>query len=270
MEWRRLRSLQSEGGLGYERARFPCLESCPCGLQRWCDRPDQWLRAVPEVEGAELMRRVIGAARGLTLAILFAGCLVLAAAGEVAARIPSFQGTTFAGQTVSLPQQLKGGEGVLVLGFSKSSGDVCKGWGQRVAESYRDSHDVTYFQMPVLESVPKLIRGMVMRSIKSGVPEAEQPHFLPVFSNEAEWRTIARYANPDDAYILVVDGEGIVRWQTSGKVTDAGFAALKRQVETVRTQLRESTPNRAAHRGLEAVRLRNILLALCVCICSGV
>ena len=179
------------------------------------------------------------AARGLTLAILLACCLVLAATGEVAARIPSFQGTTLGGQTVSLPQQLKGGEvGVLVLGFSKSSGDVCKGWGQRVAESYRGSHDVMYFQMPVLESVPKLIRGMVMKSIKSGVPEAEQPHFLPVFSHEAEWRTIARYANSDDAYILVVDGQGIVRWQTSGKVTDAGFAALKQQVETVRTQLR--------------------------------
>jgi hypothetical protein len=77
-----------------------------------------------------------------------------------------------------------------------------------------------------------------MKSIKSGVPEAEQPHFLPVFSHEAEWRTIARYVNSDDAYILVVDGQGVVRWQTSGKVTDAGFAALKQQVETVRTQLR--------------------------------
>jgi hypothetical protein len=216
------------------------------------------------------MRRVIGAARGLRLAILLASCLVLAAAGEVAARIPSFQGTTFAGQTVSLPQQLKGGVGVLVLGFSKSSGDVCKGWGQRLAESYRDSHDVTYFQMPVLESVPKLIRGMMMRSIKSGVPEAEQPHFLLVFSNEAEWRTIVRYANPDDAYILVVDGQGIVRWQTSGKVTDAGFAALKQQVETVRRELQKSNTNHAAYRSLEDDRSRNILLALCVCICSGV
>ena len=183
------------------------------------------------------MRQMIrGAARTLTLAILLAGWLMLAAEGQVATgRIPSVQGTTFAGQAVSLPQQLEGRVGVLVLGFSKSSGDVCKGWGQRVAESYRDSHGVVYFQMPVLESVPKLIRGMVVKSIKSGLPEAEQTHFLPVFSNEAEWRTIARYSNPDDAYVLVVDEHGTVRWQTSGKATDSGFAALKQQVETVRT-----------------------------------
>ncbi len=185
-----------------------------------------------------MMRPTIGrAALRLTLRVLLAGWLVQVAAGQTAAvRIPNFQGTTFAGQSVSLPGQLKGKIGVLVLGFSKRSGDVCKGWGQHLAENYRDSHDVMYFQMPVLESVPKLIRGMVVKSIKSGVPEAEQPHFLPVFSQEAEWRTIARYSNADDAYILVVDGEGRVRWQTSGKVTDAGFAALKQQVETVRTQ----------------------------------
>jgi hypothetical protein len=93
-----------------------------------------------------------------------------------------------------------------------------------------------FYQMPVLESVPNLIRGMVLKSMRSGVPEAMQPHFMPTFSDEAEWKRIARYANPDDAYVLVVDGDGRVRWQTSGKVTDAGFGALKEQVEALRTK----------------------------------
>jgi predicted transcriptional regulator len=66
------------------------------------------------------------------------------------------------------------------------------------------------------------------------VPEPEQPHFMPTFSDEVEWKKIVRYANGDDAYVLVVDREGKVRWQTSGKVTDAGFNALKEQVEAVR------------------------------------
>ena len=168
--------------------------------------------------------------------ILLTWWLVQVAPGQTASlKIPSLQGTTLAGQTVSLPQQFEGKVGVLVVGFSKNSGDVCKGWGQQLAKSYHDSQDVIYFQMPVLESVPKLVRGMVVKSIKSGVPEAEQPHFLPVFSHEAELRTIARYSNADDAYILVVDGKGNVRWETSGKFTDAGFAALKQQVEIIRT-----------------------------------
>ena len=94
-----------------------------------------------------------------------------------------------------------------------------------------------YYQMPVLEAVPKLIRSMVVKSIKSGVPEEQKAHFLPVFSNEAEWQKIARYSNADDAYVLVIDGDGRVEWQTSGKVTDAGFAALRQRVEALQGQV---------------------------------
>jgi hypothetical protein len=178
---------------------------------------------------------------------LFSGQIVLALTLMTAtsataqtqnARIPETRGTSLLGAQVTLPEDLRGKVGVLVVGFSKSSGDVCKGWGQRLAQSYHDSDDVTYYQMPVLEAVPKLIRSTVVKSIKSGVPESEQTHFMPVFSGEAEWRKVARYSNADDAYILVVDGQGNIRWQTSGKVTDAGFATLKQQVEARVTETR--------------------------------
>ena len=173
----------------------------------------------------------------LVLALLTVG---FATAEVQSARIPTTHGTSFAGTEVTLPDDFKGKVGVLVLGFSKSSGDVCKGWGHRLAESYRNSHEVMYYQVPVLESVPKLIRGMVLRSMKSGVPETEQAHFMPTFTDEAEWKKIVSYANADDAYVLVVDGYGKVRWQTSGKVTDAWFGALRDQVEALR--IKSGTP----------------------------
>lgn len=170
---------------------------------------------------------------------LFVGLTILISgltAQAQGARIPAAHGASLAGAQVTLPDDLRGKVGVLVLGFSKSSGDVCKGWGERLAQSYHDTREVAYYQMPVLEAVPKLIRGMVVKGIKSGVPVAEQPHFLPVFSDEAVWQKIVRYSNADDAYVLVVDEQGNVRWQTSGNATDAGFAALKQQVEALRTQ----------------------------------
>jgi hypothetical protein len=161
---------------------------------------------------------------------------VMGSAQTQSERIPATHGTSFAGTQVALPDDLPGRVGVLVLGFSKNSGDVCKGWGERLEQSYQSSREVMFYQIPVLESVPKLIRGMVLKSMRSGVPEAMQPHFMPTFSDEAEWKKIVRYADADDAYVLVVDGDGIVRWQTSGKVTDAGFGALKEQVEALRTK----------------------------------
>ncbi len=163
--------------------------------------------------------------------------IVLGADARSQARIPVTRGTSFAGSAVALPDDLRGKVGVLVLGFSKSSGDVCKGWGEHLATSYSRSRDVVYYQLPELESVPKLFRGMVLGSMKSSVPQSDQAHFMPIFSDEVAWKSVARFGNPDDAYVLVVDGDGKVLWQTSGHVSDAAFAALREQVEGFRAHL---------------------------------
>jgi hypothetical protein len=48
--------------------------------------------------------------------------------------------------------------------------------------------------------------------------------------NEAGWRAIAHYAKPDDAYVLLVDGEGAVKWQTEGDATDAAYGEMAKKL----------------------------------------
>jgi hypothetical protein len=78
---------------------------------------------------------------------------------------------------------------------------------------------------------------MVLRSMKSSVPQSDQAHFMPIFSDEVSWKSVARFGNPDDAYVMIVDGDGKVLWQTSGHFTDAGFNVLKERVEALRKSL---------------------------------
>jgi hypothetical protein len=148
--------------------------------------------------------------------------------------IPPVHGATFSGSPVDLPADLRGKVGVLVIGFSQGSrGDVTV-WGKRLAEDYYDSPAVLYYEMPVLASVPKLMRGFVTGRIKAEVSDRGKTHFLPLDDHEPEWRTLTHYAVPDDAYVLLVDSSGVIRWQEHGPATDAAYAALRQQVEALR------------------------------------
>ncbi len=140
-------------------------------------------------------------------------------------RIPPLRGETFAGETVSLPGALHGGPGILVIGFTQASRDAVTQWGTWLANGSA-ALNIAYFEMPVLASVPKLLRGFVTGRIKVAVADLAKPHFLPVLDHEAEWRTVAHYAAADDAYVLLIDGDGYVRWQTHGAPTDGTLAAL--------------------------------------------
>jgi len=168
---------------------------------------------------------------------LFCLALLFAAAQGQNARIPTTHGMTFASNEVTLPDDLRGRVGVLVIGFSKASSAGSTAWGKRLALDYRDSTTVVYYQMPVLASVPSLVRPMVIHSIKSSVPAGEQARFVPVLDHETEWRALVHYGAPDDTYLVVVDGKGEVAWQMHGPVTDAAYAALKQQVEGLKTKV---------------------------------
>jgi predicted transcriptional regulator len=137
---------------------------------------------------------------------------------------------------VNLPEGLKGKVGVLVVGFSKNSREADAAWGKRLAADYGQSPTVVYYDMPVLAGAPRMLRGMIVKSMKSSVPASEQTHFVVILENEAAWKTVTHYGQPDDPYVLVVDSQGSVVWRTQGAVTDAAYAALKEHVEASRAQ----------------------------------
>ena len=169
----------------------------------------------------------------LVVLAVFIAPVALAAGINPGPQIPSVHGTTFSDSRVDLPEDLQGKVGILVVGFSTSSRDGVTDWGKKLAADYADSPTVTYYAMPMLASVPKMMRGMVQNRIKSSVSDRGKPHFLPLIDNEMSWRALAHYNKPDDAYILLVDGNGRVRWQSQGLPTEETYAALKQQVATL-------------------------------------
>jgi hypothetical protein len=175
--------------------------------------------------------------RSLLLALLAVTGLMIVRCAS-AERIPEVHGTSFANKAVNLPAALQGkAAGILVIGFSRGSREAVTGWATKIAADYRTSTVVAYYELPIVAGVPGFVRGMVLRSIKSSTPERAQPRVVPVANNEAGWKAITHYGEADDAYLLVVDNVGNVVWQTQGQPTDAAYAALKQQVESLKTRM---------------------------------
>lgn len=157
--------------------------------------------------------------------------------------IPPVHGAVLSGEVVDLSSSLKGKIGVLVIGFTEGSRDEVAVWGRKLTADFRDSPTVLFYEMPVLASVPRILRGLVLRKIRESIPAPAQPRFLPILDHEAEWKTLAGFNTSDSpnsnaAYVLLVDPSGLAEWSTRGGATDAAYAELKRRVE----QMRRSAP----------------------------
>jgi hypothetical protein len=85
-----------------------------------------------------------------------------------------------------------------------------------------------YYQMPVLADVPPLVRGLILQGIRKQMSPAERMNFVPILQEAAEWKKVVQFAAADNAYVIVLDSGGQVKWRTHGRVTGEAYSQLKR------------------------------------------
>lgn len=167
------------------------------------------------------------------LRFLFCFTLTTLAAAQAPPEMPKISGDSFAGHKVALPDATAGKVGVLIFGFTKASKTPTAAWAKRIFAEFGSRPGFELYQLPVLEDVPRLVRGMVTSGIKSGVPENQRDHFVPILQGEAELEKLVHYKEPDDAYLVVLNRDGKVVYQQHGALTDASYGELRGQIEAL-------------------------------------
>jgi hypothetical protein len=163
--------------------------------------------------------------------VIFCGCFFLLASGR-SEPLPKTASESLTGQQMMLPDALKGRAAVVIVGFSKSSQTRVKEWDTQARKELGETFDV--YQVAVLEDAPHLVRGMIMHAMKGSTPTARQDHFLVVVKGEAELKKVSAFSGSDDAYVLLLDGAGDIRWRTHEAVSDAALQELRKQVEQLK------------------------------------
>ena len=180
---------------------------------------------------ADALARCILAIVILTQFAIGAGAVDLAPGAE----LPLLEAETLSGDAATLPRDARGHPMVLVVGFTKASAKVARAWleGCRADASSKaaDVPAVSCYDVRMLEEVPKFLRGMTERGMKSGYPEDLQRNTLLVYDDNEAWLERLGVTDKKSAYLIGCDAAGLVRGTASGEYRSA---ELKRILEAIR------------------------------------
>lgn len=179
------------------------------------------------------MRRLSHCVPSRVAGLMSASVLLGAMAAQSVQPIPRIEGESFADQKVVLPDAARGKVAVLIFGFTKASKEPTSGWAKKLQAEFGMRSGFVLYQLPVLESVPRLMRGMVISSIKKGVSENMRAHFVPILQYEAELKKLVSYKASDDAYLVVLDPNGQAVLQTSGPFNESAYGEFRTHVESM-------------------------------------
>ena len=147
--------------------------------------------------------------------------------------IPSTKAKSIDDSEVAFPRPADQQILILILGFSKKSGDVCQVWAKHIRTEMVEDPRVNYYQIASLEGVPSLAKRIILHGIRSGLSPEQQSHFIPLYDNEDQWKKLVNFSAPDDPYLIVASPEGQITWQFHGPFTDASYAELKNAASTL-------------------------------------
>jgi hypothetical protein len=168
--------------------------------------------------------------------------LLFAATLSSAQSIPAVKAKALDDTEVTLPDPGRKQTLILIVGFSKKSGELCRVWGKKISADYNTDARITYFVMPILQGAPSMVRPMILHGMRKSLPAHELPHFVPLYSNEYDWKRIVNFSAPDDAYLIVAASDGHPVWQAHGPYSDAMYADLQKSVATLLEKHSTSSP----------------------------
>jgi len=171
--------------------------------------------------------------RAAVLFLLACVAFALPSSAQGTFQMPKTEGESLAGKQVVLPDAAAGKIAVLIFGFTKDSKGPTSAWADKIAVDFGKQTNFELYQLPVLEDVPRLFRGMVISGIRKGVPEKVRDHFVPILQGEDDLKKLVNYKEKDDAYLVILSRSGGIVQQMHGSPNDASYAQLRTEIESL-------------------------------------
>jgi hypothetical protein len=132
--------------------------------------------------------------------------------------LPVIRGQFLTGRAAVLPQASAGKVTVLAMGFTYASRVPVEAWADWYRTAIGSASDATFFEVPMIDGLASLGRWFIDRGMRNGTPVALHEHVITVYQGTGDWKKRLSYSpdHKDDAYLIALDKDGIVRWLHHG------------------------------------------------------
>lgn len=141
--------------------------------------------------------------------------------------LPTVSGQTLTGQNLELPSAAAGELAVVTFSFSHAAGRDAQDWAQRLS---KDLPQTPLFTVIVLESAPRLVRGMAVSGIKKGMPSALHARTILLYRDEKLWKQRLHIVDANHSFVILIGPTGRIEWMSAAPYSDASYVELQKQV----------------------------------------
>jgi len=172
---------------------------------------------------------------------------------QVGDRLPALEGQFLSGRDAELPRASSGKVTFVAMGFTYKSRFPVEAWGSWYRATIGSRTDVTFFEVPMIGGLATLGRWFIDRGMRSGTPVELHDRVITVYKGTGDWKKRLAYSagREDDAYLIVLDRDGVVRWLHHGGFDQPRADELRTLLTSLADGPQAEADHAPAHRRLE-------------------
>jgi hypothetical protein len=147
---------------------------------------------------------------------------------------PVLNGKYLTGRNATLPADSKGKTALLAFGFTYDSRHAVEDWSNSFRRDFGTDSRVTFYEIPVIGGAAQLARWFIDSGMRKGTPKELHENVITIYGGTERWKKYFGYQRPDDAYLVLLDPAGTVRWHFNGKFDEAAYRELAAAVTSQR------------------------------------
>lgn len=166
----------------------------------------------------------------LTMILMASSVMSMLSPGEP---MPALKGEFLTGREALLPGVASGRVALLALGFSYDSRFAVEAWIGRYRKEFGDNPQVTFYEVPMIGGMARLGKWFIDSGMRRGTPKKDHENVITVYGGTDAWKQRLGFQSPDDAYLILLDQRGVIRWRHNGTFDETAYTTLSNQVSAM-------------------------------------
>ncbi len=162
-----------------------------------------------------------------TLPLIISLLMTTTLAGE---KLPVLKGEFLTGREAVLPDAAKGRVTLLALGFTYDSRFAVESWIKQFRKDYGANKDVTFYEIPMISGMARLGKWFIDSGMRKGTPKEDQENVITVYGGADAWKKLVGFQAPGDAYLILLDKNGVIQWQHHGVLDQTAYEGLRAEM----------------------------------------
>ena len=166
----------------------------------------------------------------LALSLFSCGAAVVTP-GDVTGKIfPRINGTSLDGKAVTVPDDFRGKETLLLIGYKQNAQFDIDRW---ILGALQANISVQIVELPTIAGMmPRAVQSFIDSGMRSGIPREDWASVVTVYEDAAKIIQAIGNENPQNAHAVLLNKEGSMQWITNRGYSAQQVLELKRLVES--------------------------------------